>query len=357
MLVLGIETSCDETGVALYDTARAGDTLLPSLRPSNSPPLSWSPPPRSWPTWTSPRACACLRALRCRASPSPRTWRRSPATTAPCTARLARALAPAFRPSSASRTWSGSRSRPRSRLRATAGCRSRSRIRRRRLGTRSWNLGGWLCARWRAWRPRGGRALGAREGRRDEGGGVVGATAARALTPPSPPSPPPSSYDPEANVLLYTPAGSPRPPAHLHPATVRAADASAAAIDEWTGAPATAAAPVPDDLRPASVAAVGNYAAQISWEDGFNQVGTKASGGVGWGGAAPVCAAAGTRRALTLPRSRRSSSWTRSRLPQRRARRRLRGKGVVGRPAQGPRPLQGVADGAWAPAGGARRAT
>ena len=31
MLVLGIETSCDETGVALYDTARAGDTPLAGL--------------------------------------------------------------------------------------------------------------------------------------------------------------------------------------------------------------------------------------------------------------------------------------------------------------------------------------
>lgn len=57
----------------------------------------------------------------------------------------------------------------------------------------------------------------------------------------------------------------------LSPAAVRAADRSAAAIDEWTGAPISNAVISPD-VRPVAVQSVGNYAAQISWDDGFSQV-------------------------------------------------------------------------------------
>lgn len=92
-------------------------------------------------------------------------------------------------------------------------------------------------------------------------------------------TPPLFSYDPDANVLLYTPAGSPFPPAALPPAAVRAADTSAKAIDEWTGAPLADAPAVPADIRPTGVQAVGNYAAQITWEDGFSQVRQRKRGG------------------------------------------------------------------------------
>jgi len=64
-------------------------------------------------------------------------------------------------------------------------------------------------------------------------------------------------------------------PFWLEPAVVRASDASASALDEWTGAPRPSAA-VADDGSPgplpASIVPLGNYAVQISWDDGFNQV-------------------------------------------------------------------------------------
>jgi hypothetical protein len=64
------------------------------------------------------------------------------------------------------------------------------------------------------------------------------------------------------------------PPFWLEPSVVRASDTSAAALDEWTGAPLSAAA-VADDSPgplPVSIVPLGNYAVQISWADGFNQV-------------------------------------------------------------------------------------
>ena len=85
--------------------------------------------------------------------------------------------------------------------------------------------------------------------------------------------PSPHSYDADANVLLYTPAGSPLPPSRLTPSVVRAADTSVAAIDEWTGAPISATtASLDPDLRPVAVQAVGNYAVQITWSDGASQI-------------------------------------------------------------------------------------
>lgn len=57
---------------------------------------------------------------------------------------------------------------------------------------------------------------------------------------------------------------------HLEPAEVRRNDTSAASINEWTGERLNAEfAP---DVQPQAVNALGNYAAQILWEDGFNQV-------------------------------------------------------------------------------------
>ena len=58
----------------------------------------------------------------------------------------------------------------------------------------------------------------------------------------------------------------------LRPADVRRNDTSASAVDEWTGGAAAAAAAVPDDVRPTAVNPLGNYAVQITWDDGFNQV-------------------------------------------------------------------------------------
>ncbi len=58
----------------------------------------------------------------------------------------------------------------------------------------------------------------------------------------------------------------------LHPAVVRRNDTSAASINEWTGERTLRDADIPDDVRPAGVQPLGNYAVQITWEDGFNQV-------------------------------------------------------------------------------------
>lgn len=59
---------------------------------------------------------------------------------------------------------------------------------------------------------------------------------------------------------------------HLDAATVRMNDTSARSIDEWTQAQKPGAQVVDPDSRPQEVAQVGNYAVQITWEDGFNQV-------------------------------------------------------------------------------------
>jgi DUF971 family protein len=56
----------------------------------------------------------------------------------------------------------------------------------------------------------------------------------------------------------------------LEAAVVRRHDTSAASINEWTGEPMQVE--VPDDIGAMGVQPVGNYAVQITWEDGFNQV-------------------------------------------------------------------------------------
>ena len=47
---------------------------------------------------------------------------------------------------------------------------------------------------------------------------------------------------------------------YLDPAVVRRADTSAASVNEWTGERVSRDADVADDVRPASVAPLGNYA-------------------------------------------------------------------------------------------------
>ena len=47
---------------------------------------------------------------------------------------------------------------------------------------------------------------------------------------------------------------------YLDPATVRRADTSAASINEWTGERMSRDADVADDVRPASIGPLGNYA-------------------------------------------------------------------------------------------------
>lgn len=58
----------------------------------------------------------------------------------------------------------------------------------------------------------------------------------------------------------------------LDPAVVRRNDTSAKSINEWTGERTLQDSDIPDDIRPASVQPLGNYAVQILWQDGFNQV-------------------------------------------------------------------------------------
>jgi Mrp family chromosome partitioning ATPase len=59
---------------------------------------------------------------------------------------------------------------------------------------------------------------------------------------------------------------------YLDAAVVRRNDTSAASINEWTGERILQDNTIPDDIRPTMFAPVGNYAAQITWEDGFSQV-------------------------------------------------------------------------------------
>lgn len=74
-------------------------------------------------------------------------------------------------------------------------------------------------------------------------------------------------------VVLPAAAGSsPSAPFYLEPAVVRRHDTSARSINEWTGE-ALGAGDVADNVKPLSITPVGNYAVQITWDDGFNQVG------------------------------------------------------------------------------------
>lgn len=57
----------------------------------------------------------------------------------------------------------------------------------------------------------------------------------------------------------------------LAPAVVRRNDTSARSVNEWTGEKMLRDSDVLDDIEPASVQPLGNYAVQITWQDGFNQ--------------------------------------------------------------------------------------
>lgn len=58
----------------------------------------------------------------------------------------------------------------------------------------------------------------------------------------------------------------------LHPAVVRRSDTSARSVNEWTGERILKDEDIAEDVKPQDVQALGNYAVQITWEDGFNQV-------------------------------------------------------------------------------------
>lgn len=58
----------------------------------------------------------------------------------------------------------------------------------------------------------------------------------------------------------------------LDPAVVRRNDTSAASINEWTGEKMLRDEDIPNDILPTTISPVGNYAAQIGWQDGFNQI-------------------------------------------------------------------------------------
>jgi Mrp family chromosome partitioning ATPase/DUF971 family protein len=58
----------------------------------------------------------------------------------------------------------------------------------------------------------------------------------------------------------------------LDAATVRRNDTSAASINEWTGQRMLRDEDIPDDIEPQGISPLGNYAVQITWADGFNQV-------------------------------------------------------------------------------------
>ena len=59
---------------------------------------------------------------------------------------------------------------------------------------------------------------------------------------------------------------------YLDPALVRRNDTSAASINEWTGEKMLADEDISDFIVPVEIRPVGNYAVQISWDTGFNQV-------------------------------------------------------------------------------------
>ena len=58
----------------------------------------------------------------------------------------------------------------------------------------------------------------------------------------------------------------------LDPVDVRRNDTSAKSMNEWTGQQTLDFAGIPARIVPQAINPLGNYAVQITWEDGFNQV-------------------------------------------------------------------------------------
>lgn len=81
-------------------------------------------------------------------------------------------------------------------------------------------------------------------------------------------------YDESRKLLVVRPPETAGEVIYLHPATVRRNDQSAASVDEWTGRPTLRPGDIAEDIAPLSIQTVGNYAVQISWPDGLNQVAT-----------------------------------------------------------------------------------
>lgn len=82
------------------------------------------------------------------------------------------------------------------------------------------------------------------------------------------------TYDEVRRVIVVSPPDQSGKTFYLHPATVRRNDRSAASVDEWTGEQRLDPRTIPEDVQPDSLTPVGNYAVQISWPDGLNQVAT-----------------------------------------------------------------------------------
>lgn len=76
-------------------------------------------------------------------------------------------------------------------------------------------------------------------------------------------------YDAERHAIVVDLEGS---NFLLDPANVRRNDTSAASINEWTGERLSKSENVSNDIKPDTIAPLGNYAVQILWQDGFNQV-------------------------------------------------------------------------------------
>mmetsp|Transcript_47156 Transcript_47156/g.119357 ORF Transcript_47156/g.119357 Transcript_47156/m.119357 type:complete len:560 (+) Transcript_47156:178-1857(+) len=79
-------------------------------------------------------------------------------------------------------------------------------------------------------------------------------------------------FDKEIGAVVVKLPGEAEEEFLLSPALVRRNDTSAASINEWTGEKMLDDAAVPEGVRPETISPLGNYAVQITWEDGFNQV-------------------------------------------------------------------------------------
>ena len=88
-------------------------------------------------------------------------------------------------------------------------------------------------------------------------------------------------YDAATSLLMLSTPGSPHEKA-LDPRTVRKNDTSAKSMHEWMGVLTVDIEEAPSMSIPAAVSPLGNYAAQIQWEDGFNQVGHHQIQGSSW---------------------------------------------------------------------------